>query len=65
MRPGDVRAIVLLVAILAALIFGVVEIRSPIIGKPTSWGFGPEWDCVNPGKGDPVCVKKVEPKPAN
>lgn len=24
-------------------------------------GFGPDWSCTYPGKGDPVCVKKAIP----
>jgi hypothetical protein len=26
--------------------------------KTTNFGFGPEWDCVSPGKGGPICVKR-------
>jgi len=25
-------------------------------------GFGPDWSCTHPGKGDPVCVKKAIPR---
>jgi hypothetical protein len=51
--------------LLAALL--VVGVAVAFVGLPgflrpnlmgTKAGFGPEWTCSYPGKGDPVCVKK-------
>ncbi len=49
----------------AAVIFGVLlgaylivpGLMSPNSGLKTNAGFGPEWECSNPGNGGPVCVK--------
>ena len=50
----EVLSIIALIAIvgIAALAF----IKYPVGSRATN--FGPDWDCVNVGKGDPVCVKK-------
>jgi len=56
-RAGDVAALMVLAAIVAALLFsGVlpVQLRS-------NWGFGRDWRCFYPGQGEPVCVKQVAP----
>ena len=28
-----------------------------------NWGFGPDWDCTYPGKGEPVCSKRTPGNP--
>jgi len=53
---GDVVAIFLLAAFL--IVAAVVFVEFPILGN---LGFGPEWECNYPGKGEPVCVKKPAP----
>lgn len=53
-RFGDVKAVLLLTAILVIMFAAFV--RFP--GLTASWGFGPNWECSNPGKGGPVCLKK-------
>jgi hypothetical protein len=51
----------LLAAALAAafLLYYVVH---PGVGRPArldaNFGFGADWVCKDPGKGDPICVKK-------
>jgi len=50
----DAIAVVVLIAIVAAFAFAAV--RQSGWGRPAD--LGPDWDCVNVGKGDPVCVKK-------
>jgi hypothetical protein len=30
----------------------------PRFAKFSNWGFGSDWDCTYPGKGDPVCIKR-------
>jgi hypothetical protein len=50
---GVAFAIVLLVVALYALIIG------PELSRKTNYGFGPEWDCVNPGKLSALsCIKR-------
>ena len=51
---GDALAIILLIAVVAVL--ALAAVKYPGRGRAT--GFGPEWDCRDVGKGDPVCVKK-------
>jgi len=56
-QRGDVRAIVLALSILGALLVtgaGWIKVNH---------GFGPDWDCVNPGSGGAVCTKKPLPAP--
>lgn len=58
LRRGDIAAVVLLAAILAALLFGgmlPIQLHS-------NWGFGKDWHCTFAGKGDPVCIKVVSPR---
>ncbi len=51
---GDVLAIVMLVAIVVGFAIAAIGYR----GWGRATGFGPDWDCHDVGKGDPVCVKK-------
>jgi len=53
-RFGDVTAVLLLAAILVIMLVAFVEL--PVLTG--NWGFGPDWECSNPGKGGPVCLKK-------
>ena len=55
----DIRGIVCAVALVAAVIFA--SVASPLIRVRVNYGFGPEWDCVYPGKGQPVCIKHAAP----
>jgi hypothetical protein len=52
----DISGILLAIVLLAALAFLFVVF--PNLGQQTNEGFGPEWDCTNPGQGGPICVKK-------
>jgi len=52
--------------ILAAL-FALVILGGLLVAA-TGWvklnkGFGPGWDCTQPGSGDPVCTKNSPPRP--
>jgi len=60
LRPGDYAAILLVIALAAAALVGLVKI--PFKGNAP--GFGPDWDCSYAGQGDPVCIKK-SPKNSN
>ena len=57
-RRGDVLAIALMVAIVAALL--VVGVRKSAVSAldGASHGFGPDTECTSVGSGDPVCVRK-------
>jgi hypothetical protein len=50
---------VLLAAIMGIVAIAVVEF--PNFTWTGNLGFGPDWECSYPGKGDPVCVKKPAP----
>ncbi len=58
----DIAGILLLIVVLAGVFFAWVIL--PNAGLMTKWGFGPEWECSNPGKGGPVCVQR-RAKPEN
>jgi hypothetical protein len=57
-RRREVAAVALAAAVIGLIAFTIG--RSPF-GLANNRGFGPEWDCVSLGKGDPVCVKKPAP----
>lgn len=49
-----------IVILLAAVGFAFIATRSPRLSYgPTNAGLGPDWNCSNPGKGEPVCVKQM------
>lgn len=56
-RPGDIKGILLMVAVLGGLV--VALLLFPGLGKNTNFGFGPEWQCAPMAKGDPICVKLI------
>ena len=56
MKREDLIGIVLVVAFLAVVLF--TSLMGPDMRRRVNFGFGPEWDCFYPGKGDPICVKK-------
>jgi hypothetical protein len=58
-RSKDVKAIVLAIALLTVLAIAWIKFGSS--GGTANNGFGTDWNCVNPGEGDAVCVKKVKP----
>jgi hypothetical protein len=54
-QKGDISAIILLMFMMASvLIFYLVSPRDPT----SNHGFGPGWECSDPGWGEPVCIKK-------
>jgi hypothetical protein len=57
LRPGDVKGILLMVGIFAAV--ALVMLFFPGLGKNTNFGFGPEWQCTPMPKGDPICVRLI------
>jgi hypothetical protein len=57
----DITGILAAIALLALFVF-VALVGHATLGQQTNWGFGPEWECTYPGKGDPVCIKRVPAK---
>ena len=51
----DIAAILFVVAIVGGLLF--VHVVVPNLGR-SNQGFGPDWDCTNPGEGNSICIKK-------
>jgi len=52
----EAAAIAAVAAVVAGfLVLSLLPYRSP------NAGFGPDWDCTNPGQGGPVCVKRETP----
>jgi hypothetical protein len=58
LRRGDIVAILLGIALIGG--FVVAAFKTPW-GWRHNWGFGPEWTCINTGKGDPICFKQPSP----
>jgi len=56
-RRGEIVAFLVLVFTVA------VCALAALWPDDTNWGFGTDWRCSFPGRGDPVCVK-TPPKPA-
>jgi hypothetical protein len=54
-KRGDIVGVVLVIVFLAIVL--VASLVGPDIRRKVNFGFGPEWDCFYPGKGDPICVK--------
>jgi len=56
LKRKDIAAILLVVGIVAALFVVYVAIPN-IEWSNSNRGFGPDWECTNPGYGK-VCIKK-------
>jgi hypothetical protein len=54
----DIAAILLVIALLAVMLFVYVVFPNLNWSLNSNQGFGPGWECTNPGMGDSVCVKK-------
>ena len=52
----DIGGILLALILIGGLVF--TKIAFPDLMQRTNWGFGTAWDCISPGEGGPVCVKK-------
>jgi hypothetical protein len=54
----DVTGALLLIVLL--VVFFVWMILQPEVIRRINYGFGPEWDCVNPGKLSGLnCIKRL------
>jgi hypothetical protein len=58
---GEIAAVLVILAIGGALIFAFIKYPYGAANR----GFGPEWDCTQPGSGDPVCLKRAPATPSN
>jgi hypothetical protein len=61
LRRGDILGAAFVLAVLGGFVFLVVKFPNGV-RQATNAGFGPDWDCTSVGKGDPVCVKKIDAK---
>jgi hypothetical protein len=52
----DVVGIVLLIIILGGLFFAYLIFPNSRLAA--NFGFGRDWDCSYPGKGEPICIKR-------
>ena len=48
------------IAVVAAVVAGFLALTY-LPYRSMNFGFGPEWDCTNPGRGESVCVKRPTP----
>ena len=53
--------ILIVIAMLGIALFLGTTAR-PILLKVNN-GFGPDWDCTYPGRGDPICFKHLHKQP--
>lgn len=53
------------VALLIFVLGGLLAVAVFVPNKVFNYGFGPDWDCENPGQGGPVCVKHPPAPKAN
>jgi hypothetical protein len=60
LRRGDIAGIILAAVIVIVAIVALVVGHK--VNQKTNYGFGPEWDCVNPGKASGVTCIKQSPK---
>lgn len=54
-KPGDVAGALAVVVLLIAAIF--MWLNFPLFPPRANFGFGPDWQCTYPGRGEPICVK--------
>jgi hypothetical protein len=55
----EIAGMGLVILLLGAL--ATAFLLRPDLFIPANRGFGPDWDCTYPGKGEPICVKRVAP----
>jgi hypothetical protein len=53
---------VAVIALVVAVVTGFLALTF-LPYRSSNFGFGPEWDCSNPGKGESVCVKRGADNP--
>ena len=56
--PLPRRKEVLIALVILAVVAGYVILAHVPQHRRVNWGFGPDWDCANAGKGEPICIKR-------
>jgi hypothetical protein len=56
---AEIRGVALLILILAAALFLPLILGSAI--RKTNGGFGPDWDCDKPPRGEAICIRRPRP----
>jgi hypothetical protein len=59
LRRGDVMSVLFVVFVLGVVVVGFY-LRPNSLPNGNN-GFGPEWDCTANGRGEPICIKKIDP----
>lgn len=57
--PREIAGIAIMISLVAT------ALAVSLFYHRQNFGFGPEWDCNNPGAGGPVCVKKTDTEGQN
>ncbi|MBZ9765141.1 hypothetical protein LB553_30455 [Mesorhizobium sp. CA8] len=57
LRRGDMAGIVFMAVVLAVAAFALLFFPQR---AEQNFGFGPEWQCVRMGEGDPICVRLAD-----
>jgi hypothetical protein len=59
LAPRDVIGVLILIVLL--FLFFLFKILEPEVIRRINYGFGPEWDCANPGKISGLnCIKRLQ-----
>lgn len=58
---GIAICLVFVIGVLFASVWRPYLMGLPFFG---STGFGPDWECSRPPNTEPVCVKRIPPRPA-
>jgi hypothetical protein len=66
LRKGDAKAVLITSVIAAGLSAAMIYYASELhrLQARVNHGFGPEWDCLRPDKGDPICTRAKPHEPA-
>jgi hypothetical protein len=59
LRRGDVMSVLLVVIVLGVVVVGFYMRPNSLSNGGN--GFGPEWDCTANARGEPICIKKIDP----
>jgi hypothetical protein len=54
----EIAAMVLMAAFIVAILFVQARFSDPGRPNKSNSGFGPDWNCTNPGRGgEPICIR--------
>ena len=60
-KRGDIAAVLGVAILLAAMLLVSIVFPNFTRSVMTDFGFGASWSCAYPGRGGPICIKKVAP----